>query len=76
MGDEATLDALLSHIREAAHPGVGSRSLPKEFDEERFLDHMIRRGVLQHASGHTLACPIPSLRDYIERMAPRATPGT
>ena len=76
MGDEATLDALLSHIREAAHPGVGSRSLPKEFDEERFLDHMIRRGVLQHASGHTLACPIPSLRDYIERMALPAAPGT
>ena len=76
MGDEATLDALLSHIREAAHPGVGSRSLPKDYDAERFLDHMIRRGVLQHASGQTLACPIPSLRDYIERMAPRAAPGT
>ena len=77
MGDEATLDALLSHIREAAHPGVGSRSLPKDYDEERFLDHMIRRGVLQHASGHMLACPTPSFRDYIERMAqPSAAPGT
>ncbi len=76
MGDGATLDASLSHIREAAHPGVGSRSLPKEYDEERFLNHMIRRGVLQHASGQMLACPIPSLRDYIERMAPRTTPGT
>ena len=76
MGDGATLDVLLSHIRAAAHPGVGSRSLPKEYDAERFLNHMIRRGVLQHASGQMLACPIPSLRDYIERMAPRATPGT
>ena len=76
IGDGVTLDASLSHIREAAHPGVGSRSLPKEYDEERFLNHMIRRGVLQHASGQMLACPIPSLRDYIERMAPRATPGT
>ena len=76
MGDEATLDALLSHIREAAHPRVGSRSLPRNYDEERFLDHMIRRGVLQHASGHMLACPIPSLRDYIERVARPAAPGT
>ena len=77
MGDEATLDVLLSHIRAAAHPGVGSRSLPKEYDAERFLYHMIRRGVLQHASGQTLTCPIPSLRGYIERMAqPPAASGT
>ena len=76
MGDEATHDALLSHIREAAHPGVGSRSLPKDYDEERFLDHMIRRGVLQLTPKKMLACPIPSLRDYIERMAQPAAPGT
>ena len=48
---------------------MGSRSLPKDYNEERFLDHMIRRDVLQHASGQMLACPIPSLRDYIKRMA-------
>ena len=76
MGDGASLDVLLSHIRAAAHPGVGSRSLPKDYDAERFLNHMIRRGVLQHASGQMLACPIPSLRDYIERMAQRVAPGT
>ncbi len=74
-GDGASLDVLLSHIRAAAQPGVGSRSLPKDYDAERFLNHMIRRGVLQHASGQMLACPIPSLRDYIERMAQRAAPG-
>ena len=76
MGDEATPDALLSHIREAAHSGAGSRSLPMDYNAERFLDHMIRRGVLQHTSGHTLACPIPSLRDYIERIAQPAAPVT
>ena len=59
----------LAHIRDAAQPGLGSKSLPKDHDAKMFLDRMIRRGVLQHAPGHKLVCPIPSLRDYVERLA-------
>ena len=66
---------VLAHIREAAKPGHGTHSLPKDHDAEVFLDRMIRRGVLQHASGHKLVCPIPSLRNYIERLAKSSAPG-
>ena len=68
-GKAAPRDAVLGHIRAAAQPGGGSRSIPNEYDAERFLDLMIRRGILQRAPGHMLVCPIPSLRDYIERIA-------
>ena len=64
------------YIRAGARPHGGSKSLPKEYDAERFLDHMIRRGVLQRASGHMLVCPIPSFRDYIERIARNTQPET
>ena len=68
-GKAAPRDAVLGYIRAGARPHGGSTSLPKEYDAERFLNHMIRRGVLQRAPGQMLACPIPSLRDYIERIA-------
>ena len=68
-GKAAPRDAVLGHIRAAAQPGGGSMSIPNEYDAERFLDLMIRRGILQRAPGHMLVCPIPSLRDYIERIA-------
>ena len=60
---------VLAYIGEAAQPGHGPKSLPKDHDAEMFLDRMIRRGVLQHAPRHELVCPIPSLRDYVERLA-------
>lgn len=69
IGDGASRADALAHIRQAARPGQGSKSLPKGHDAEVFLDLMIRRGVLQHASGQKLVCPIPSLRDYVERLA-------
>lgn len=68
-GKAAPRDAVLGHIRAAVRPGGGPRSIPNEFDAERFLDLMIRRGILQRVPGHMLVCPIPSLRDYIERIA-------
>ena len=68
-GKAAPWDAVLGHIRAAAQPSGESKNIPNEFDAEKFLDHMIRRGVLQRAPGHMLVCPIPSLRDYIERIA-------
>ena len=72
----APRDAVLGYIRAGARLHEGSKSLPKEYDAERFLDHMIRRGVLQRASGHMLVCPIPSFRDYIERIARNTQPET
>ena len=68
-GKAAPRDAVLGYIRAGARPQRGSKSLPKEYDAERFLNHMIRRGVLQRVPGQMLACPIPSLQDYIERIA-------
>ncbi len=76
IGEEATRGELLRHIRAAARPGNDEHSLPEDHDEVMFLNRMIRRGLLQRTPKKMLACPIPSLRDYIERMAPRATPGT
>ena len=76
IGEEATRGELLGHIRAAARPGSDGHSLPEDHDETMFLDRMIRRGLLQRTPKKMLACPIPSLRDYIERMAPRTTPGT
>ena len=76
IGEEATRGELLGHIRAAARPGSDGHSLPEDHDEMMFLDRMIRRGLLQRTPKKMLACPIPSLRDYIERMAPRATPRT
>ena len=73
-GKAAPRDAVLGHIRAAAQPSGKSMSIPNEIDAERFLDHMIRRGVLQRAPGHMLVCPIPSLRDYIERIARNTQP--
>ena len=67
---------VLTYIREAAQPGHGSKSLPKDHDAEMFLDRMIRRGVLQHASGHKLVCPIPSFQNYIQRIAKSSAQGT
>ena len=75
IGDEATREEVLGHIREASRPGSGLHSLPRDHDEVTLLDRMIRRGLLQLTHTKMLACPIPSLRDYIERMAPRTTPG-
>ena len=75
IGSGAFRANVLEHIREATRPGQGSKSLPKDFDAEMFLDRMIRRGVLQHAPGHKLVCPIPSLRNYIERLAKSSAPG-
>ena len=76
IGDGATRDDVLGHIRAAARPGRGPHALPRNHDEAMLLDRMIRRGLLQLTPKKMLACPIPSLRDYIERMAPRATPRT
>ena len=73
IGSGAFRANVLAHIDEAAQPGHGPRSLPKDHDAEMFLDRMIRRGVLQYAPGHKLVCPIPSLRDYVERLANRIT---
>ena len=73
IGRGAFRSEVVAHIHEAAQPGHGTRSLPKGHDAEMFLDRMIRRGVLQHTSGHELVCPIPSLRNYIERIARRIT---
>ncbi len=76
IGDGATRDEALGHIRAAARPGGGSHALPRGHDETMLLDRMIRRGLLQLTRTKMLACPIPSLRDYIERMAQPAAPGT
>ena len=76
IGDGATRDEVLGHIRAAAQPGSGSHALPRGHDEAMLLDRMIRRGLLQLTRTKMLACPIPSLRDYIERMAQPAAPGT
>ena len=73
-GKAAPRDAVLGHIQAAARPGEESKSIPNGLNAEKFLDHMIRRGVLQRASGHMLVCPIPSLRDYIERIAQSTRP--
>ena len=73
IGSGAFRANVLAHIDEAAQPGHGPKSLPKDHDAEMFLDRMIRRGVLQYAPGHKLVCPIPSLRDYVERLANRIT---
>ena len=73
-GKAAPRDAVLGHIRAAAQPNEESKSTPNGLNAERFLDHMIRRGVLQRATGDMLACPIPSLRDYIERIAQNTRP--
>ena len=69
IGDGATRDGVLGHIRAAARPGGGSHSLPRDHDETMFLDRMIRRGLLQRTPKKMLACPIPSFRKYIERTA-------
>ena len=76
IGDGAVRDDALGHIRAAARPGSGSHALPRDHDEAMLLDRMIRRGLLQLTPKKMLACPIPSLRDYIERMARPAAPGT
>ena len=73
IGRGAFRSEVIAHISEAAQPGHGNKSLPKGHDAEMFLDRMIRRGVLQHTSGHELVCPIPSLQNYIERFAKRIT---
>ena len=65
---------VLTYIQEAAQPGTGTKSLPKDHDAELFLDRMVRRGVLKNAPGHKLVCPIPSLRNYVERFARRFAP--
>ena len=67
---------VVAHIREIAQPGHGTRSLPEGHNAKMFLDRMIRRGVLQHAPEHKLVCPIPSLRNYIKRLAKSSAPGT
>ena len=76
IGSGACRSEVIAHIREAAQPGHGNKSLPKGHDAEMFLDRMIRRGVLQHASGHKLVCPIPSLQNYIECIAKSSAQGT
>ena len=77
IGNEATREQVLGHIRAAAQPGSGLHDLPRDHDEAMLLDRMIRHGLLQLTPKKMLACPIPSLRDYIERMAqPPAAPGT
>ena len=73
IGSGAFRANVLAHIREIAQPDHGTKSLPEGHDAEMFLDRIIRRGLLQHASGHKLVCPIPSLRDYVERLAKRIT---
>ena len=75
IGSGAFRANVLTHIREIAQPGHGTKSLPKGHDANMFLDRMIRRGVLQHAPGHKLVCPIPALQNYIERLAKRITSG-
>ncbi len=69
IGSGASRADALAHIRQAARPGQGPKSLPKDHDAEMFLDLMIRRGVLQRAQAQKLVCPIPSLKDYVERLA-------
>ena len=76
IGDEATSDEVLEYIRAATRTGCGLHSLPRDHDEVMLLDRMIRRGLLQRTRKKTLACPIPSLRGYIERMAQHAMPET
>ncbi len=76
IGDEATREEALGHIRAAARPGSGLHSLPRDHDEVTLLDRMIRRGLLQLTHTKMLACPIPSLRDYVKRAAQHAAPGT
>ena len=77
IGEGATRRQVLGHIREAVQPGSDAHSLPEDHDEAMLLDRMIRRGLLQRTPKKMLACPIPSFRDYIERMAqPPAAPGT
>ena len=75
IGSGASRANVLAHIREIAQPGHGTRSLPEGHNAKMFLDRMIRRGVLQHAPEHKLVCPIPSLRNYIERLAKSSAPG-
>ena len=43
-------------------------SLPEKYNAAKFLDHMVRRGVVQYAPGQKLICPIPSFQDYVERL--------
>ena len=75
IGDEASREDALDHIRKVAQPGEGSMSLPEEYNAARFLDHMVRRGVVQYVPGQKLICPIPSFRDYISRLAKNPAPG-
>ena len=74
IGDEASREDALAHIRKVARPGEGSMSLPEGYNAARFLDHMVRRGVVQYAPGQKLICPIPSFRDYINRLAKNPMP--
>ena len=76
IGDGATRDEVLVHIRAAARPGGGSDALPRHHDEAMLLDRMIRRGLLQLTPKKMLACPIPSFREYIERTAMDTAPET
>ena len=76
IGEGATRGQVLGHIRAAVQPGNDVHSLPEDHDEAMLLDRMIRRGLLQRTQKKMLACPIPSLRDYIERMAQPAASGT
>ena len=44
--------------------------LPNMLDASMFLNRLIERGFLQQAkSGHRLVCPIPSMADYISKLA-------
>ena len=44
--------------------------LPNMLDASMFLNRLIERGFLQQAkSGHRFVCPIPSMADYISKLA-------
>ena len=54
----------LDVIEERARPASGWR-LPAGMGPEGYLDHLVNRGALQDDGAGHLACPIPSLRQFL-----------
>ena len=66
-----TLAELKHIIANHAHDNIEYKyQLPKKMDIPSFLNRMIKRGFLQQTkSGRRFICPIPSMTDYIGKLA-------
>ncbi|MCY4153411.1 MAG: hypothetical protein OXE94_14415 [Aestuariivita sp.] len=62
-----TLEDLVKTIESACEPDKESRCrLPKGYDAEAFVTHLIHSGALQHTpDGRGFSCPIPSFENYM-----------